>query len=75
MQRWRDMAVFYADKTASEQTIHQQKFITYADLAILEPSHHALHFVPGIIGLALPQFTKLEKRHLAATGATLRKIC
>lgn len=75
MRNWHDTAVFYADKMALEQTIPQQKFITYADLAILEPYHPALHYVPGITGLALPQFTKLEKRHLLATGATLKKIC
>ena len=74
MQNWHDWAVYCADKMKLKQTIHQQKFITYADLAILEPFHPALHFVPGITGLALPQFTKLEKRHLVATGATLKKI-
>jgi len=48
---------------------------TYADLAILEPTHRAFHFVPTITGLAIPQFIHLEKRHLHAIGASLRKIC
>jgi hypothetical protein len=75
MQSWQDMAVFYADNMGSEQTIHQQKFITYADLGKLEPRHPAFHFVPTITDLAIPQFMLLEKRHLVAIGVSLRKIC
>jgi len=75
MRLWRDMAVSYAASTESKQTILQQKFITYADLAKLEPQHPAFHYVPTIIDLAIPQFIHLEKRHLLATGVTLKKIC
>jgi hypothetical protein len=75
MENWRDMAAFYADSMELEQTIHQQKFITYADLAKQEPAHPAFHFVPTITDLAIPQFMFLEKRHLVATGVSLKKIC
>ena len=75
MQSWRDMAVFYAANMESEQTIPPQKFITYADLGRQEPQHPAFHFVPTITDLAIPQFTRLERRHLLATGAILKRIC
>lgn len=74
MQNLQDLDVSCADSMELEQTIHQQKFITYADLAIQEPYHPAFHFVPGIIGLVIPQFTRLEKKHFLATGAILKKI-
>ena len=68
MQNWHDWAAYCADKMELPTPIRKSRFTILDDMEILEGSQRQSHYVCGITGLVIPQFTSLEKSHFLDIG-------
>ena len=68
MQNWHDWAVYCAGKMALPTPIRKSRFTMLDDMETLEGSQKQSHYVCGITGLVIPQFTSLEKSHFQDIG-------
>ena len=68
MQNWHDWAAYCADKMELPTPIRKSRFTILDDMEIQEGSAKQSHFVCGITGLVMPQFTSLGKKHLLDIG-------
>ena len=68
MQNWHDWAAYCVGKIKLPIPIPKSKFTILEDMETLEGFQRQSHFVCGITGLVIPQFTSLEKSHLLDIG-------
>ena len=68
MQNWHDWAAYCAGRMALPKPIRKSRFTILDDMAIQEGFAKQSHYVCGITGLVIPQFTSLEKSHFQDIG-------
>ena len=68
MQNWHDWAAYCVGKMELPIPIRKSRFTILDDMETLEGSQKQSHYVCGITGLVIPQFTSLGKSHLLDIG-------